>query len=159
MTTLYDIHGAIASILLAAEDNEGELTPEMLAELDGLEMAREQKLLDCACVYLDYASEAERIQYHIERLQERKATAAKNAERVKGYILAHATPGEKLNDCRVALGWRKSTQVVIEDENQLPPDCWRMKEPEPDKKSIGEKLKAGAVPGARLQENQNLQIK
>jgi hypothetical protein len=69
----------------------------------------------------------------------------------------------KVNGPGIALSFRKSTAVVIDDEAQLPAEFMRQPEPPPpapNKAAICEALKAGRdVPGARLEPHQNLQIK
>lgn len=62
---------------------------------------------------------------------------------------------------RTKIGFRKSTQVQIDDEGALPPDfVTTTVTTKPDKTAIKKAIQAGqAVAGAVLVENQNLQIK
>ena len=68
---------------------------------------------------------------------------------------------DKFESARVSIGFRKSETVIIEDEGQLSDQYVTVEtKRSPDKKAIKTALKSGiAVRGARLQENQNIQIK
>lgn len=63
----------------------------------------------------------------------------------------------------IALSWRKSTAVVIDEPGLIPAEFMRQPEPPPpapDKRLIGDAIKAGAeVPGAHIETRSNLQIK
>lgn len=69
-------------------------------------------------------------------------------------------PGEKFEAPRVAISWRKSEAVKILDESMIAPCFWKTPAPQLDKMSIKATIKSGqAVPGATLEEKQNIQIK
>jgi hypothetical protein len=69
----------------------------------------------------------------------------------------------KIEGPGVVLSFRKSTAVVIDEPGLIPATFMRQPEtppPSPDKALIGEALKAGReVPGAHLEQRQNLQVK
>ena len=70
---------------------------------------------------------------------------------------------QKIDGPGIVIGWRKSSAVVIDEPGLIPSEYMRTPEPPPpapDKKAIGEALKAGtAVPGAHVETRKNLQIK
>ena len=73
--------------------------------------------------------------------------------------------GEKFTTPKVAVSWRKSQAVQLDDDflpwaKQYGDQFLLYKDPDPDKKAIAAALKAGeAVPGAELVMNLNMQIK
>jgi len=63
----------------------------------------------------------------------------------------------------IAISWRKSSAVVIDEPGLIPAQFMRQPDPPPpapDKRAIGDAIKAGAeVPGAHIETRSNLQIK
>ena len=96
-------------------------------------------------------------------LAERRKTAEKRVERLKDLLASSmlSVGRDKVETARTKIGFRKSTQVQIDDEGALPPDfVTTTVTTKPDKTAIKKAIQAGqAVAGAVLVENQNLQIK
>lgn len=93
----------------------------------------------------------------IKRLQERKARMVKQRERLEGYVLFVLSVAniKKFEGHTSTLAVRVNPpKVVVDTEEWLEIDMLRFPptpEPEPDKKLIGDLLKAGKeVPGCRL---------
>jgi len=64
-----------------------------------------------------------------------------------------------MNNSRIAISWRKSSAVEIQNEEVIPDDYYVIKR-DISKTLISEAIKAGTtVPGAALVERQNLVIK
>ena len=80
-------------------------------------------------------------------------------EKVQGRDVYRTYPNVKFSVTKI--GFRKSTQVQIDDEGALPPDfVTTTVTTKPDKTAIKKAIQAGqAIAGAVLVENQNLQIK
>lgn len=87
------------------------------------------------------------------------------AERIRDYLAKNldACGIEKISGPGVALSWRASSAVVIDEPGLIPVEFMRVKpapDPEPDKKAIADAIKAGKeVPGAHVEARKSLQIK
>ena len=161
---LYEIDSAIEKLIAESIDEEtGELLidPEKLEEL---QMQREAKIESLALYYKNLTAEAKAIREEEVALAARRKTVENVAERAKNY-LEFALKGEKFKTPRVAVSYRKSTQVELETDfvewaQVHEPDLLRYKDPEPDKTAISNALKAGKEIGkAWLVENTSMQIK
>lgn len=109
-------------------------------------------------------AEADALKKEKDAFAQREKVASNRAKNLKNY-LAYLLHGEKFKTDKVAISWRKSEQVQVDEENFLP---WakeqnaflRWKEPEVDKTALKEAIKQGMeVPYAELVENQSIQIK
>ena len=75
-------------------------------------------------------------------------------------MLSDALSGQDFKTARVALSFRKSSEVQIDDIEELSDEYLRYKAPEPDKAAIKAAINEGKeVAGARLVSKANLQIK
>ena len=164
---LYEIKNTYLDFLARMES--GEIPEEAVQDtLEGLEGVFEEKADNIACLIKTLNAEASAIKTERDTLYERQKAKEKEAERLKAYLAgAMKELGKgKLETARNALSFRKSQRLVVdkefaallsEDEKAA---YLRYKEPEIDKKAVTNALKAGvAVPGAVLEEQQNLQIK
>lgn len=108
-------------------------------------------------------SEAHQIDAQIKRLKARKDGMKRRADTLKNLMLdAMTSTGlTKVSDPLVTVYLRKSTATIVDEMDILPKDLLRVKvETSPDLIAIGKKLKAGeVVPGAHLEERQNVNIK
>lgn len=109
-------------------------------------------------------AEAEALKKEKDAFAQREKVASNRAKNLKNY-LTYLLNGEKFKTDKVAISWRRSEQVQVDEENFLP---WakehnaylRWKEPEVDKTALKEAFKQGIeVPYAELVENQSIQIK
>lgn len=109
-------------------------------------------------------AEADALKKEKEAFAQREKVASNRAKNLKNY-LTYLLNGEKFKTDKVAISWRRSEQVQVDEENFLP---WakehnaylRWKEPEVDKTALKEAFKQGIeVPYAELVENQSIQIK
>lgn len=109
-------------------------------------------------------AEADALKKEKDAFAQREKVASNRAKSLKNY-LAYLLHGEKFKTDKVAISWRRSEQVQVDEENFLP---WakehnaylRWKEPEVDKTALKEAFKQGIeVPYAELVENQSIQIK
>lgn len=109
-------------------------------------------------------AEAEALKKEKDAFAQREKVASNRAKSLKNY-LSYLLHGEKFKTDKVAISWRRSEQVQVDEENFLP---WakehnaylRWKEPEVDKTALKEAFKQGIeVPYAELVENQSIQIK
>lgn len=155
MASLYQIN---AAILEAVDPETGEIIDA--EKLDALMMEREQKLEGIACWVKNLESDIEAYKAEKKAFEERIAAAERRRDGLKDY-LSTVLQGQKFSTARCFVSFRRSKKVEITDENALSELFVRVKTVrEPDKKAIGDALKKGAeISGARLVENQSIQIK
>ena len=158
--TLYEIDAAI----LALADENGEITD--FEALDALTMERDAKLENVACWIKDLTAEAAAIREEEKNLAARRQSAEKKAERLKAY-LDYALRGQKFSTARCAVSYRASTATVWDDEERVlnwlkrnsHKECYTTKVTL-QRNEIGKLLKQGVdVPGARLEEKNNISVK
>lgn len=158
---LYEIREQIEMLINAGTDPEtGELTIDP-AELEALEIAREDKIEQLALYVKNLDAEAAAIKAEVDNLTARKRAAENKAARIREAV-ARELDGEKFKTARVAITYRSSAAVEVDveefDFNDL--RFVRIKDPEPDKKAIADALKAGEViPGAALVQRTSMTIK
>lgn len=156
---LYEINQEIDRAIQNCIDPEtGEILDDT-SELDALTLARDEKIENIACYIKNLKADAEAIRTEEKKLAERRKTCENRAEWLKKY-LANNLQGEKFKSPRVAVSWRRSQAVVVEDIRKLPEDYLRYKDPEPDKTAIKDAIKKGFdVEGAELVDNLSMVIK
>ena len=166
---LYEIRHEITELLERGFDVDLD-TGEVLdigPKLDALQMDEREKLENIALYIKGLNAEAAAIREEEKTLAERRRTKESRAERLHDYISAHMIVADidALETARVRLSFRKSTATEI-DESVFRPwaekcgDYLRYKPAEVDKKLVADALKAGAdIPGARLAERRNLQVR
>ena len=169
MATLYEIDARIEACIRIAEEEvidkeTGEIievkTEEIIDSdaLNDLLMQRQDKLEGVALWYKNLKADADAFKKEKLSFAEKQA-AEKKAESLKTY-LSHALCGEKMKTGRVQISFRKSEQVECEGIHEVPDAYLRIRPPELDKAAAKKALKAGEeIPGCRLVENQNIQIK
>ncbi len=154
--TLYEINQAILDCLTVnIETGEADINEEALERLT---IVRQDKLENIALWTKNLAADAAALAAEVKALAERKKAAEAKIERLRA-ILERELGGETFSTPRVAITYRKSTATIIDAEGDVPPAYLRVKT-EPDKTAIKAALASGAtVPGARLEEKINMQIK
>ena len=160
MRKLFDIEEDIRQALDNLEvDEDGCINPESFAKLEELKEERERKLENVALYYKETLIEVDALEAEAKKLSERARIAKKQADGLKMYLLSSLN-GEALKTARVALSYRKSTSVSVNEEI-LPKKYFLKKvEVKPDKIAITEALKNGEhIEGAELVEKTNLIIK
>lgn len=159
--TVYEIDEALESLV----DENGEI--EDLHKFELLSMERERKIEGMALWAKNLSYEAQAIDQEIQSLQARKATAERKAKRLKSY-LEYILRGENFATGKVAIGYRKSEHIEIENAQNLA--YWleqngmynavKYKPPEISKTALKMAVKAGEeIPGVRLVEERKLRIK
>ena len=161
--TLYEINEAIQEALEAAVDPEtGEITDDaLLAQYEQLQMDRDQKVENIGLFIKNLEADAAAIKAETKNLAARAKAAENKAEHLRSY-LQFCLDGEKFQSPRLAVSFRHSKKVEVDPARlyEIPDDYLRYKEPEPDKKAIGDALKAGQdIPGCQLVENVSMIIK
>lgn len=146
---------------LTVDEETGEVIG--FEAVDALDAAFEDKAEAYAVVIKTLFAQAQAIHAERENLKEREDAAKRKAESLKNHLAQSmvAVGKDKVETARAALTFRKSTQVNILNDVEIPDDlCKIVIDRKPDKTAIGKLLRGGnIVPGAELIENRNLQVK
>lgn len=160
--TLYEINQAILDTI---DPETGEIID--VEKLSELQMEREQKLEGVALWIKNLNAEAEAYKAEKEAFAEREKAAKNKSESLKKW-LSYALNGEKMSTPKVAISFRKSESVEIEDEERVitfaqkngRDDLLSYTAPTVNKSAIKAVIKTGKeIPGAVLVEKQNISIK
>ena len=159
---LFEIVDGVQNLLELSVDREtGEISEEGLAALDELELTLDEKLTNTALYLKGVEAERDAVAKAAKELSDRAKIHTRQADRLREYLRSNMerVGHEGLSDPRVKLGWRSSTAVVVDAGASLPVELLCVKT-SPDKKAIGDLLKAGTeVEGCRLETRKNLQVK
>lgn len=157
MSTLFEIDKAIEDFEFNV-DEDGEILN--YDELDNLKMERNQKCENIALYYKNVSAEAEMVKAEAKAMSERAKRLENKAESLKKY-LAYALQGEKFSTPRVAVSYRKSESVKIDDDYAIPDKwCELSVLKKPNKQLIKDALKKGEhIAGAELIKKSNISIK
>lgn len=161
--TLYDIDINIAAALGRAVDPEtGEIIDEQAAaELDQLQMDRNQKVENIGMAYKNARATAEALKAEIDSLRKRYRAANNAAESLKKYA-AYALQGEKFETPRVKISYRKvNGSCKIDDPTKVPLEyLGKLTEDSFSKTAIKAAIQDGKdVPGAHLEDSVSTIIK
>ena len=108
-------------------------------------------------------SAAQQIDAQIKRLKARKDSMTRRAETLKNLMLDAMTSSglKNVSDQLVTVYLRKSTATIVDNMELIPKDLLRVKvKTSPDLVAISKTIKSGIeVPGAHLEERQNVNIK
>lgn len=138
-----------------------------IERLDGLQMAREEKLENIGLFIKNLDAEAAAIREEEKALAARRTVRENKAKRLREY-LGYVLGGQAFETPRVSVSFRASTRCEVTDEAALMgwlqandrDDCLKYTAPTVDKTKVTRLLKAGEeIPGAVLEQRQNLQLK
>ena len=161
MRALYDINADLEQLLTTVDEETGELLIDPEA-LDTLLLEKQDKIEGMALLVKNWTAEADAIRAEEKALAERRQRLEKKRDGLTRY-LQDVLAGEKFETARVAVSWRRSKSVEIDEAAfwENPSEAYiRYKEPEVNKKAITDALKEGkTVPGAALVEKVSMTIK
>ena len=153
--TLYEIDAAMQECI---DPETGEVDAD---RIEALAMERDKKIENIALWIINIKADIETAKAEIDRLTTLKRTAENKAESLKN-LLQYTLNGEKFKTGRCSISYRKSTSVVIDNEDLLPIDFKKVSYT-PDKKRIKAFFEDNDgiynLPGAHLQENTSVIIK
>ena len=159
---LFEINDAITRcVKLADGDYVDTETGEIIdtAAIEQLEMDRDTKIRNIACWIKNLESDEKALAEQIKTFTARKNAAKNKRESLKSYLAAFLQ-GKKWQNSEVAISWRKSEAVEVEEGAAIPEQYLRYKEPEINKAQLKADLKAGTVVyGCQLVTKNNIQIK
>lgn len=154
----YEIVNEMEVLLEDIDVLDGVVTDDLYDKIQALELAKDDKITQLVWVYGTLEDEYNAVTERVKALSSRKKKKAENLEFVK-YILSQLTQGVKWTNGVETVSYRKSTSVAILNA-ELVPDEYKRTTVEVMKGDIAPILKAGGeVPGAALDEKQNIQIK
>ena len=163
---LYEISSEYLAAMrdLEAMADDGTITPEVVADtLEGIAGEFEHKALNVAKYIATLEAEASALKEVETRKAQQRKSLESRADGMRRYLLSECLrTGLTPKDAEIGIALRKSSAVVIDDETALPEDFMREIPArfEPDKALIKSALQDGySIPGARIEERKNLQIK
>ena len=158
--SLYEIEEEYTALMLAIEDSEGELTPELEAELEINESQIQSKSIAYLSVIRDNEALISQIDAESKRLAAMKKRSNGLIDRLKGALLGAVTLHGDINAGLTKFSTRKSSSIEVDNVNHLEDKYIVTKVTESaDKKALKEAIKSGEeIEGVRLKENLNLKI-
>jgi hypothetical protein len=151
---LYEIDEAILSCIDA---DTGEILDA--DKLNALQIEREEKLENVALWIKDLKAEVEALKAEKQAFADRQKAAENKAESLKKW-LSDALAGEKFKTTKVAVSFRKTKSVQVDNVFDLDDSFVKYAEPTPDKTAIKKAIEAGQeVTGATLVENVSISVK
>lgn len=156
---LYEIEKEIMSCV---DMETGEIID--CEKLDALTMERDQKIENIALWVKNLEADAKAYKEEKDSFAQKQKTAENKAKSLKEY-LSRFLAGTAYKSTKVNVSFRTSKAVDVFDISALMTmdDCdnyLKYKEPEPDKTAIKDAIASGVdIPGCKIVENQNIQIK
>lgn len=156
MTELFKLNKEIEAAFAELEQTGEE---HLFEKFEALKLERAEKLSGIACLIKNLRVLEDGLGKEIKELQARKKAVDAKICSLFGYLSRSLNPGEKFENEKCKLSWRKSTSVEVPDEDLVPDQYCRM-ERKVLKEILEHDLKIGAdLPFARLITKQNLQVK
>ncbi|MFQ8925295.1 MAG: siphovirus Gp157 family protein [Hominilimicola sp.] len=156
---IYEIDNAMFSLI---DEETGEIKD--YEAFEELQMQKEEKIENTALWYKNLVAESKAIREEEKALAERRKSLENKAENLKNFI-NRTLDGNKFSTSKVAISYRKSTAVEVDDEFidyalKNNNDLLTFKRPEPNKTVIKGMLQGGFdIPHAELVERNNMSIK
>ena len=152
--TLYEIDQQIMDCI---DLETGEIIDA--EKLSALQMERDEKIENVALWIKDLKAEIDALKAEKQAFADRQKSAERTLESLNKW-LTNALAGEKFKTTKVAVSFRKTKSVQIDNVLDLDESFLRYKDPEPDKKAIKDAIEAGqTVKGAQLVENTSISVK
>lgn len=160
--TLYEINQAMEALI---DSETGELLD--YEAFSSLALDRVEKIENTALWVKNLEAEAAAIKAEEKALADRRRPLENRAEGLRKY-LAELLGGEKYTFPRVALSWRKSRAIEVEDETAAIDalerggytGCLTYSPPKINRRALTTLIEDGvSIPGTELVERQNLQIR
>lgn len=154
--TIFDIDEAILKLV---DEETGEVVD--IEALEALEMERDKKVSNIACWIKQLDAEAEAIKAEKKKLADRQTAKENKAKQLREF-LARVLNGEKYEDARCKVSYRRSESVEVSEDidyNYIPAEYVKTVQ-SIDKTAIKTAIKAGhTFKGVQLVQNTSVQIK
>lgn len=153
----------LANRLADTTDDDGIVDMGLLPVVSEAKELVESKAVSIGCVVKQLSTYKAQIDEEVKRLTAMSKTLGNRID-----YLTEATSEvlqicgiERIDGIKSVISFRRSEQTIIDDESEIPDEYMATKiTVTPDKTKIKNAIKAGqAVPGARLIEKRNIQIK
>lgn len=167
--TLFEIDAAILAAIANGTDPEtGEI--DNLDELMGLQMERDQKIENIACLVKNLKADVKAMKEEAQTLTDRRRVVESKVARLEA-VLDEALDGQKFSTPRCVVSFRNSKAVKVDDEDALinwaclngqEENFVRYRAPEINKANLLRYLKEEHPldpPGVRLVERRSLGVK
>jgi len=163
MKSLYEIDAELKQLVEDAEqqaiENDGEISLIMAMMLEQVRGEKEEKIGKICKYYKSLLAEAEMVKTESKALADRAKSAELKADSMKYYLSKFMKEGEVYSDSVSKISWRKSSVVDVFDPSLLTDEFTKVTIA-PDKTKIKDAIKAGTeVPGAKIENKNNIQIK
>ena len=158
---LYEIEERYRAFADKMEAQEGELTEQDFAELDGIEEDFTEKANNYAGLIKELEAESKALSEAAKSFKERADRKANTAEYLRERLkkAMDFIGKDKVETINAVVSFRRSQSVEIVNEKEIPETFLKVSYAV-DKAAIKDKLKNGElIPGAVLKENKSLQIK
>lgn len=161
--SIYNISYEHQLLMQEIEDNYGEITPEIGEQLAITEKELQEKAVSYGYVMKQYDFEIDQINKEVERLQK----LAKSKEKIQSELKERISDAmirfgiQKIDHANLKLSFRKSEQLVIDDDAKIPKKFIKKVTTEKtDNAAIKKAVQEGEkITGIRVITKQNLQIK
>jgi hypothetical protein len=154
MSSLYEID---QEILGCIDPETGEIAD--FEKFDELQMQRETKIENIALWIKNLKAEAEMYKAEKQAFADRQKACESKADSLKKY-LEYALEGTTFKTTKVAVSFRKTTSVEVDNVYDLPNWYVRPGEPQADKIALKKALSEGKeIEGAHLVEGISMSIK
>lgn len=160
--SLYSITGDLLTVIeggMVVDEENGVILFDS-DNLEELESDYFDKLEACGIYCKNEQAEIEAMKAEEKRLADRRRVKENKVQRLKEYMLQSmdATETKKLDTPKVYISTRKSQKVIIDNENKIPRQFFKITETV-NKAEIKKALKSGTVDGAHIEESVNLTLK
>lgn len=158
---LYDIEERYRAFAERLEAQDGELTEQDFAELDGIEEDFTEKANNYAGLIKELEAESKALSDAAKSFKERAERKANTADYLRERLkkAMEFIGKDKVETINAVVSFRRSQSVEIVNDKEIP-EAFLKVSYAVDKAAIKDRLKSGEiVPGAVLKENRSLQIK
>ena len=160
---LYEVSEAIETAFnLAIDPETGEINDDQLILLEALEIERDKKIENIACLIKNLKADAAALKAEKDAFQKRQKQAENKVESLTNYLQS-VLNGEKFTTDRCAISFRKTNKIVLDEGvtvYDIDTHFLRMAEPTLDKVEIKKALDAGAkIPGVHQEAGLSMIIK
>lgn len=158
---LYEIDQRIRNLWDRIIEQDGELTEQDIAELESLEVAKDEKIKGYGLIIRETLQEIAKVKAEQDRLAKIGKAMQSKVEwltnRLSNFMQDHQV--NEYNSLEVNISFRPSKSLFI-DENTKLAKKWCKVELKPDKQAIKDFITAGGkVKGCTIIEKNNIQIK
>jgi hypothetical protein len=155
---LYEINNEIEMLMESVDLETGLISDEVFEQLNQLEMAKSEKILNLACYIKSLQAEEEAHEIEQKKQEAKRRVLLNKISGLKDFI-SRVASGEKYKDSRVSIGWRDTESVSITDANKLPESAFKITK-EASKTQIKELIESGVeVEGAEIVKRKSILIK